>query len=179
MLLVCPEGCASMAMTCSQPEVRCAAGRTVFISFWVETITALAPLSSRMCWWSRSVLVVYVGTVTQPAAITARSAMHHSGRFSLTSITMSPRRRPSLRSACASRDTVSAASRQPVGCHVPAFFAHRKGASPFSAARVKNMVTRFGKCSNARIVLPPPMWLIPAVAAAPPHARSALPRRSR
>jgi hypothetical protein len=82
----------------------------------------------------------------------ARSAMHHSGRFSDTSITRSPDRSPIRFSAEASEATLSAAARQLVGCHLPSFFAHRNGASPLALARVKNMVTRFGKCSSARVV---------------------------
>jgi hypothetical protein len=53
-----PAGSDSIAMTCSQPVVRIAAGSRFRHSFRVETIAARAPLSSRICWWSRSVLVV-------------------------------------------------------------------------------------------------------------------------
>src|SRR3546814_8638488 len=46
----------------------------------------------------------------------ARSAMHHSGRFSETSATRSPRFRPSPASASARRATCRAVSAQLVGC---------------------------------------------------------------
>jgi hypothetical protein len=48
----------SMPITCSQLELRMAAGSRVLASLGVDTITARAPLSSRICWWSRSVLVM-------------------------------------------------------------------------------------------------------------------------
>jgi hypothetical protein len=80
----------------------------------------------------------------------ARSAISHSGRFSDTSITRSPAPTPMRFSAAASRDTVSAASRQLIDRHSPAFFAHRNGLSPCSPARVKNIVTRFGNRSSWR-----------------------------
>jgi hypothetical protein len=53
-----PPGRASIPTTCSQLLERIAAGSSGRASFWVETMTARAPLSSRICWWSRSVLVV-------------------------------------------------------------------------------------------------------------------------
>ncbi len=41
-----------------------------------------------------------------------------------------------------------------VARHSPSRFAHRNGASPFSPARVKNIVTRLGKVSNVRMEAP-------------------------
>ena len=81
----------------------------------------------------------------------ARSLIAHSGRFSATSITRSPRFMPIAFSPAASADTCRAASAQLVDRHCPSRFTHRKGASPFSAARVKNIVTRLGKCSRVRM----------------------------
>jgi hypothetical protein len=45
-----PAGIDSIMIACSQAEVRTAAGRSDLASFWVDAITARAPLSSRMCW---------------------------------------------------------------------------------------------------------------------------------
>ena len=48
-LPVCPPGSFSMPITASQLFDRIAAGSSVLASFWVETTTARAPLSSRIC----------------------------------------------------------------------------------------------------------------------------------
>src|ERR1700712_4989762 len=84
----------------------------------------------------------------------ARSEISHSGRFSETSMTRSPGASPMRFSAEASRATLSAVSRQLIDRHEPSFLAQRKGASPFSFARAKNIATRFGKCSSCRITSP-------------------------
>ena len=79
--------------------------------------------------------------------------MHHSGRFSDTSITVSPGLSPIRFSAAASAATVSAACRQLVDCHCPSRFAHRNGPSPPCDARLKNIATRLGKCSSWRGII--------------------------
>ena len=48
----------SMPITAPHPVDRITAGISIRASFGVETITARAPLFSRMWVWSRSVLVV-------------------------------------------------------------------------------------------------------------------------
>jgi hypothetical protein len=57
MLADWPLRIGSMPITCWHELERKAAGRSGLASFCVETITAAAPLSSRMWRWSRSVLV--------------------------------------------------------------------------------------------------------------------------
>src|SRR5690606_8439932 len=52
---------------------------------------------------------------------------------------------PSATSARASEATCAAAPVQLVACQAPSRLRHRKGLSPFSAARSKNMLTRFGQ----------------------------------
>ena len=77
----------------------------------------------------------------------ARSDRHHSGRFSLTSITRSPGFSPIAFSPVARPATWRAASAQLVATHWPSTLRHRNGASPRSVARAKNIATRLGKRS--------------------------------
>src|SRR5215212_7663441 len=81
-----------------------------------------------------------------------RSAISHSGRFSLTSITRSPGSSPMRVRLSANAATCRAASFHVTACHAPSRFAERNGLSPFSVARVRNMLTRLGKRSSWRAV---------------------------
>ena len=52
------SGAKAVIVTTRLASERITAGISARASFAVETITAFAPLLSRICWWSRSVLVV-------------------------------------------------------------------------------------------------------------------------
>ena len=152
-----PARMSSMPMTCWHSDANSTAGSRVFASFWVETITARAPLSSRMCWWSR----VGVGGVGRHGDA-ARGHDREVGDQPFRPV-LADQHHPvagsEARAACrlaASAATCRAASRPadrpPLAARA---CAHRKGLSPFSAARVKNIVTRFGKCSSCRAIRSP------------------------
>ncbi len=53
-----PVMMSSIEMTWRHSDANSTAGNKFLASFWVDTITALAPELARICWWSRVVLVV-------------------------------------------------------------------------------------------------------------------------
>jgi hypothetical protein len=88
--------------------------------------------------------VVKAGTLTPPRAITARSAIGHSGRFSDSSSTRSPAPMPCAASqaAIAAAPPVSAPQlmvRQAPSCRLAS-----AGRSRHCAARLNSIVARFG-----------------------------------
>ena len=110
-----PSASGSMLITSRTPGVVPTAGSSCFARRSFDTTAAAAPLCARRKACSRVVLVVYAGTVMPPAAMIARSAISHSGRFSETSSTRSPRARPWARRHLARNLTSSATRRHDQG----------------------------------------------------------------